>query len=247
MFDILKKEYLLKKAIVTGACGNLGSHFVRILGDLNYFIYAIDKDITNLRAAENIEPVELDITDQKAIKAFFSSISQLDVLVNNAGIGVFTPFEERSADDFKAVMNVNLLGTFLMSQGAIKLMKAQQSGKIVNLGSIYGVKSSDERIYGDSGRNNSEVYSMTKAGVIHLTKYMASHFGRYNIQTNCISPGGIYNGQSDDFVSSYEYKTPSGRMGCPEDITNALEFLCSNRSDYINGQNIIVDGGFVAW
>jgi NAD(P)-dependent dehydrogenase (short-subunit alcohol dehydrogenase family) len=115
------------------------------------------------------------------------------------------------------------------------------------LGSIYGVKSSDERIYGDSGRNNSEVYSVTKAGVIQLTKYMAAHFGKYNIQTNCISPGGIYNGQSDGFVTNYEYKTPSGRMGCPEDITNAFEFLCSRSSDYINGQNIIVDGGFTAW
>ena len=126
-------------------------------------------------------------------------------------------------------------------------MKKKNFGKIVNLGSIYGVKSSDERIYGDSGRNNSEVYSVTKAGVIQLTKYMAAHFGKYNIQTNCISPGGIYNGQSDSFVTNYEYKTPSGRMGSPEDITNALEFLCSCSSDYINGQNIIVDGGFSVW
>ena len=237
----------MKIAIITGAGGNLGNHFVKSLSDLNYFIYALDKDITKLDAKKNIKPIELDITDEKAIKIFFSSISRLDVLVNNAGIGVFTPFEERSAEDFKLVTDVNLLGTFLMSQAAIAIMKNQKSGKIINLGSIYGVKSSDERIYGASGRNNSEVYSMTKAGVIHLTKYMASHFGRYNIQTNCISPGGIYNDQSVDFVSNYEYKTPSGRMGCPEDITNALEFLCSPRSNYINGQNIIVDGGFVVW
>ena len=237
----------MKIAILTGANGNLGSNFLRSLRELDYFIYAVDKEIGEIKAEEFVESVQLDITDEKKVKDFYSTISSLDLLVNNAGVGVFTPFEERTADEFKMVTDVNLLGTFLMAQGAVKIMKKQNFGKIVNLGSIYGVKSSDERIYGDSGRNNSEVYSVTKAGVIQLTKYMAAHFGKYNIQTNCISPGGIYNGQSNGFVTNYEYKTPSGRMGCPEDITNAFEFLCSRSSDYINGQNIIVDGGFTAW
>ena len=126
-------------------------------------------------------------------------------------------------------------------------MKDQKSGKIVNIGSIYGQVSSDERIYGASGRNNSEVYSATKAGVIHMTKYMATHFGRYDIQTNCISPGGIFNNQSKEFIDNYCYKTPLNRMGCADDLQSTLLYLISDASTYTNGQNISVDGGFVAW
>jgi len=237
----------VKTAILTGANGNLGSNFLRSLRELDYFVYAVDKEIGEIKVEEFVESVQLDITDEKKVRDFYSTISSLDLLVNNAGIGVFTPFEERTADEFKMVTDVNLLGTFLMAQGAVKIMKKKNYGKIVNLGSIYGVKSSDERIYGNSGRNNSEVYSVTKAGVIQLTKYMAAHFGKYNIQTNCISPGGIYNGQSDDFVSNYEYKTPAQKMGSPKDITHVLKFLCSENVDYINGQNIAIDGGFLAW
>jgi 3-oxoacyl-[acyl-carrier protein] reductase len=237
----------MKIAIVTGANGNLGSKFLRTLRDLDYFVYAVDKEVGEINSEEFVESVQLDVTDEKKVSEFYLTISSLDLLVNNAGIGVFTPFEERTADEFRMVTDVNLLGTFLMAQGAIKIMKKQSFGKVVNLGSIYGVKSSDERIYGDSGRNNSEVYSITKAGVIQLTKYMAAHFGKYNVQTNCISPGGIYNGQADDFVSNYEYKTPAQKMGMPEDITNALIFLCSDNSGYVNGQNIAIDGGFLAW
>ena len=156
-------------------------------------------------------------------------------------------FEERTAKEFCKVMNVNLLGTYLMSQSSIKIMKNQKMGKIINIGSIYGQVSSDERIYGDSGRNNSEVYSVTKAGIIHLTKYMATHFGKYNIQTNCISPGGIFNNQSKEFVDNYIKKNPMNRMGTPADLQSAIKFLISDENTYLNGQNITVDGGFVAW
>ena len=88
---------------------------------------------------------------------------------------------------------------------------------------------------------------MSKAGVIQLTKYMASHFGIANIQTNSISPGGVYNSQSNDFVRNYESKTPMNRMATPEDLHSTLLFLLSPSSDYVNGQNIVVDGGFTAW
>ena len=237
----------MKIAILTGANGNLGSNFLEVLRNLNYFVYAVDKEIGDIKAEEFVEPVQLDIADEKKVEDFYLTISSLDLLVNNAGIGVFTPFEERTADEFRMVTDVNLLGTFLMAQGAVKIMKKQKFGKVVNLGSIYGVKSSDERIYGDSGRNNSEVYSITKAGVIQLTKYMAAHFGKYNIQTNAISPGGIYNQQSIDFVRNYECKTLMQRMGNVEDLLSTLLYLISDDTAYTNGQNISVDGGFLAW
>jgi len=237
----------MKKAIVTGANGNLGRDFVEMLSKNNYEIIAIDKCTKNIPNSKKISPVKLDITDDVAVSLFYKKVGTIDLLVNNAGIGVFTPFEDRTAEEFKMVTDVNLLGTFLMSQGSIKLMKKQNYGKIVNIGSIYGLKSSDFRIYGLSGRNNSEVYSATKAGIIHLTKYMAAHFGQYNIQTNCISPGGVFNNQSEDFISNHKNKTPLGRMASTKDISQALEFLCSEKSNYLNGHNIVVDGGFVSW
>ncbi len=236
-----------KKVILTGANGNIGRTFSEFLIAKGYFVYAVDLKIDKLKASKDIEPVQLDITHEESVHDFFSSIDHLSVLINNAGIGVFTPFEDRTAAEFKRVMEVNLLGSFLMSQSALKIMKEIGGGKIVNIGSIYGSKSSDERIYGKSGRNNSEVYSATKAGVINLTKYMAAHFGKYNIQTNAISPGGIYNLQSTDFVSNYEYKTPMQRMGAVEDLLSTLLYLISDDTTYTNGQNISVDGGFLAW
>ena len=236
-----------KKAIITGANGQLGSAFVRALTRKGYFVYAVDLNIEKIKSSENVQPVKLDITDEMAVHNFFSSVQGLDVLVNNAGIGVFTPFEDRTAAEFKKVMEVNLLGAFLMSQSSVKIMKNSDGGKIVNIASIYGSTSSDERIYGDSVRNNSEVYSATKAGLINMTQYMATHFGKYNIQTNSISPGGIYNQQSEDFVRNYEYKTPMGRMGKVQDLLSALFYLVSEDTQYTNGQDIAVDGGFLAW
>tara|TARA_B110001469_G_C9570449_1_gene282845 strand:+ start:8 stop:724 length:717 start_codon:yes stop_codon:yes gene_type:complete len=236
-----------KKAIVTGANGKIGRIFVESLVAKGYFVYAVDLKTEGLKTSENVELVQLDITEEESVHDFFSTVYNLSVLINNAGIGVFTPFEDRTAAEFRKVMEVNLLGSFLMSQSAVKIMKEKGGGKIVNIASIYGSISSDERIYGDSGRNNSEVYSATKAGVINLTKYMAAHFGKYNIQTNAISPGGIYNQQSIDFVRNYEYKTPMQRMGTVEDLLSTLFYLISDNTAYTNGQNITVDGGFLAW
>ena len=236
-----------KRAIITGANGQLGSAFVEALTEKGYFVYAVDLNIENIEASESVELVKLDITYETAVHNFFSSVQSLNVLINNAGIGVFTPFEDRTAAEFKKVMEVNLLGAFLMSQSSVKIMKNSDGGKIVNIASIYGSTSSDERIYGDSGRNNSEVYSATKAGLINMTQYMATHFGKYNIQTNSISPGGIYNQQSEDFVKNYEYKTPMGRMGKVQDLLSALFYLVSEDTQYTNGQDIAVDGGFLAW
>ena len=237
----------MKNAIVTGANGKIGRTFVDSLVTNGYFVYALDLNTDGFKISKNVELVKLDITEEESVHDFFSSVDNLSVLINNAGIGVFTSFEDRTAKEFKKVMEVNLLGSFLMSQAAVKIMKKKGGGKIVNIASIYGSTSSDERIYGDSGRNNSEVYSATKAGLINMTKYMAAHFGKYNIQTNAISPGGIHNQQSIDFVRNYEYKTPMQRMGAVEDLLSTLHYLISDDTAYTNGQNISVDGGFLAW
>ena len=237
----------MKKAIITGANGQLGKRFLESLVSEGYFVYAVDLNLGEISKSNYVQPIELDITNEKAVHHFFSSIKSVDLLINNAGLGVFSSFEDRTAAEFKSVMEVNLLGAFLMSQSSIKIMKPNNSGKIINIASIYGSKSSDERIYGNSGRNNSEVYSASKAGIISMTKYMAAHFGKYNIQTNAISPGGMYNHQSDEFVKNYEHKTPMSRMGRPDDLISTLLYLISENTQYTNGQDIAVDGGFLAW
>lgn len=234
--------------MITGASGQLGQTFVNHLkNDSDNFIYAADINIVDLQAAENVKPICLDVTSESDVVSFFASLNHIDVLVNNAGIGVFTPFEERTVEDFCAVINVNMLGTFLMCRESIKRMKMAKSGKIVNIGSIYGVVSSDFRIYGNSGRNNSEVYSMSKAGVIMLTKYLAANYAQYNIQVNSISPGGILRKQSADFVENYAHRTPAGHLADERDFLSTLDYLIAENSGYVNGLNAVVDGGFTAW
>jgi len=107
--------------------------------------------------------------------------------------------------------------------------------------------SSDPRIYDKSGRNNSEVYSMTKAGVIMLTKYLAAHYANFNIQVNSISPRGLLKQQSQDFLSNYSFREPVGRLANESKLMHALDFLISNENSYTTRQNIAIDGGFTAW
>ena len=239
----------MKNVVITGAGGQLGKAFVsHLLKDKQYKIYALDLNFTNLNVSTNsVEYVNVDITNEQEVVSFYKTLNSIDVLINNAGIGAFTPFEDRTVEDFMNVVDVNMKGTFLMCREAIKLMKPVKKGKIVNIGSIYGMVSSDPRIYGDSGRNNSEVYSMTKAGVLMLTKYLAVHYAPFNIQINAISPGGVIRKQSPDFLKNYNYRTPVGHLAKEVDLLPALDFLISAKNSYTTGQNIIVDGGFTAW
>lgn len=238
----------MKNIIITGSTGQLGRTFVKHLAkNQNMQIFACDTQVPDGTMPKNVEFVKLDITDENQVISFLNSLNKIDILVNNAGIGVFTPFEERTVEEFTNVFNVNLMGTFLMCREAIKKMRKVSMGKIINIGSIYGVVSSNPNIYGFSGRNNSEIYSASKAGVIMLTKFLAAHYANANIQINAISPGGIIRNQSDDFLSNYSSITPSKRLAKDIDLLPALDFLISDKNNYTNGQNIIVDGGFTSW
>lgn len=237
----------MKTVVITGSNGQLGSLFVETVLARGHFVIAVDKQHSTKLVSPKLKKTILDITSEEDVRAFFTKLQHIDVLINNAGIGVFSPFEKRTAAEFRAVTEVNLLGTFLMMQGAVSLMKKAGGGKIINIASVYGARSSDYRIYEDSGRNNSEVYSATKAGVISLTKYAAAHFGQNNVQVNSISPGGIFNNQTAGFVNNYENKTPMKRMGAPEDLCTTILYLMDDKTTYLNGQDIAIDGGFLAW
>ncbi|MBI2495556.1 MAG: SDR family oxidoreductase, partial [Candidatus Omnitrophica bacterium] len=233
-------------ALVTGALGQLGRQLVRVLGEAGAHVIVADLDegrcqqlCRQLREEHlNASWAAFDVTDPEAVRAAFQRFRQAyggcDVLVNNAGIAVFTPFEERAFEEFMKVLRVNVGGMFLCTQAAVPLMKDRPSGgRIVNIGSMYGVVSGDPRIYTDTARNTSEVYAASKAAVIQLTRYWAIHLARYRIRVNALSPGGIENQQGSDFVKQYSFRTPLGRMGQVTELSGALLFLASEASSYV--------------
>ena len=238
--------------LITGGNGQLGSalteHFLRHgahvrISDLQPSVS--EKLAARLRKRELADWTyhTMDVTDEASVRKAMDEIGSLDVLVNNAGTSVFTPFESRTPEEIDFVMDVNIKGTILCSKAAAGKM-AKSGGVIINIGSIYGVVPADKSIYGDSGRNNSEVYGATKAAVIHMTKYLAAYLGDKNIRVNAVSPGGIFNDQKQIFVDNYVKKTPLGRMASEDDIAETVLFLSSEGARYITGQNITIDGGF---
>ena len=125
-------------------------------------------------------------------------------------------------------------------------MVNRKFGSIINIGSIYGVVGPDFNVYENTELTMPAAYSAIKGGVINFTRYLASYYGKDNIRVNCVSPGGIFNNQTTEFVKNYEYKVPMKRMGNPEDISPAVSFLLSDDSTYITGQNLTIDGGWIA-
>lgn len=247
-----------KVAIVTGATGQLGYQFSAALLEAGANAVLADKISIPREKLENLKSIgpevmaiNMDVTQKNSIKNIVkkvvSKFGRIDILVNNAGFAVFTPFEKRSLDEFEKVINVNLKGVFLCSQIVGKQMIKQKSGNMINIGSTYGIVSPDHRIYGKSGRNSSEVYGASKAGVIQITKYLATHLSKYNIRVNCITPGGVFNYQDSEFVKKYSYKTPLGRMANETELKGAVVFLASDASAYVTGHNLVVDGGWTIW
>jgi len=203
---------------------------------------------------DNISYYSLDIADKKAVFDLYNELYNnqisIDVLINNAGVSTFEPFEERSEESFDWVSNVNLKGTFHCIQEYYKHQKNEKGGNVVNIASIYGLISPDPRIYKKGDRKNSEVYGATKAGIIQMTKYFAVHLAETGIRVNAISPGGIYNSknpQSEYFIDEYSKRNPMGRMANVEEMLGAILFLASDASTYVTGQNLVVDGGMSCW
>ena len=246
-----------KTVLITGAGGQLGKRFAQSFAAEGALLWLADTSTERLGAATAHLPAAnllgmlvMDVTQPELVERAFGQVKAhgaLDVLINNAGIGVFTSFWERNYSEFMQVMSVNAGGTFLCTREALRLMKDQGQGAIINIGSVYGVVSSDPRIYTDCARINSEVYSASKAAVIQMTKYFAVHAAPLGVRVNCVSPGGVFNHQGDDFVDNYAQRTPMNRMAKDWDICGAVIFLASPDAGYVSGQNIVVDGGFTAW
>lgn len=255
--DFLSSLYGLegKVAVITGAIGQLGRAFCeaflsggcRVIG-------------TDIRAGKsNLASIDyrtMDITSKESVSKTFEQVyeryGRIDILVNNAGVSTFEPFETREEKSFDWVMDVNLKGTFFCIQAYTNLFDKNhlQNGAIINIGSMYGMISPDFRIYEAGDRKNSEVYGATKAGIIQMTKYFATHLAKRNIRVNSVSPGGIFNPenpQADNFVKNYSFRCPMERMASANEMVGLVLYFASNAASYTTGQNVAIDGGMSCW
>ena len=235
-----------KKIIVTGASGGIGNSIVEKLYDRGANILATGTRIEKLeelkKKFKEIKILKFDISQHEQIEEFINNATDelggsLDCLVNNAGITKDNLTIRMSLDEWTKVININLTSTFLLSKYSIKKMMKNKSGKIINITSVVGHT-------GNVGQAN---YTASKAGIVSMSKSFALEYAKKNINVNCVSPGFISTAMTDQIEEKFKdaivLKIPANRLGKPEDVANAVVFLSSDDSDYINGETIPVNGG----
>lgn len=254
-----------RTAAVTGGAGPLGSVISHTLAELGATVIVVDVDADSCdRALESLSPggaghscVVADLRDPEATSSVRDHVEshhgRLDVLVNNAAFtgssgipGYAVPFAEQTAEAFSAASDLNLRAPFLLAQALAPLLGASGQGVILNVSSIYGVVAPNMNLYSGTAMGNPAAYGATKAGLAHLTRYLATVLAP-EIRVNAIAPGGIARGQDSAFVERYESLTPLGRMANEEDFRGAIAWLCSSASAYVTGQVIPIDGGWTTW
>ena len=235
-----------KNIIVTGASGGIGNSIIDKLNQAGANILATGTRIEKLNELkdrfENIKILKFNVSQTDKIEEFIDNATNelggnLDCIVNNAGVTRDNLAIRMSLEEWQEVININLTSTFLMTKSAIKKMLKNKSGKVVNITSVVGHT-------GNLGQAN---YTASKAGIVAMSKSMATEYAKKNININCISPGFIKTAMTDNLDDKFKEviisKIPSARLGDPDDIANAVLFLCSNQSSYINGETLHVNGG----
>ena len=235
-----------KNIIVTGASGGIGNSIIKKLNEAGANILASGTRIEKLeelkKKFESIKILKFDISQSDKIDEFIENATNelggsLDGIINNAGITQDNLAIRMSLDEWQKVININLTSTFLLSKFAIKKMLKNKAGKIVNIASVVGHT-------GNLGQAN---YTASKAGIVAMSKSLAIEYAKKNININCISPGFIKTAMTDKIDEKFKEvivsKIPSARLGEPDDIANAVLFLISDQSNYINGETLHVNGG----
>ena len=235
-----------KNIIITGASGGIGKSIVAKLHEKGANILATGTRVEKLEELKekfnNIKVLKFDISQHEKIEEFINNATEelggsLDCIINNAGITKDNLTIRMSLEEWTKVIDINLTSTFLMCKYSIKKMLKNKSGKIINITSVVGHT-------GNVGQAN---YTASKAGIVAMSKSLAIEYAKKNINVNCISPGFISTAMTDKIDEKFKdniiAKIPSNRLGNPKDVANAVIFLCSNMSDYINGETIHVNGG----
>lgn len=255
-----------KVAVITGATMWLGRDMAEIFAEngCDIIITSRIKEKAQ-KAADEISQkygvdaigVSLDVNSSESVEQFakesYGWRGHIDILVNNSGGGSGASeghLFDRSYEAIENMIKTNLIGTIFVCKAVGKYMKEQRSGKIINIGSIAGMVGRDRRMYYNSNKMEQPVdYAAAKGGIIALTRDLAAVLAPYNVNVNCISPGGFDKGDlPQEFVRLYGDRTPLGAMGrMGVDIKGAALFLATSASDYVTGINLAVDGGFSSW
>ncbi len=236
----------MKMAIVTGAARGIGLATARLFVDQGYQVAMVDRDEDALDAAvaslAGGTAFVCDVSDPAAVDEMVAAVlavsGRIDCLVNNAGVADFCPIEDTSFARWRTVMATNLDGVYLCSRAVLAALK-QSGGSIVNIASISGLRASTLRV----------AYGTSKAGVIHLTQQFAAEMGESGIRVNCVAPGPVRTKlaiavHSQEIIDAYHDAIPLNRYGSEAEIAEAIVFLGSEKSSYITGQTLAVDGGF---
>jgi NAD(P)-dependent dehydrogenase (short-subunit alcohol dehydrogenase family) len=260
-------------AIITGAAGLLGTDYCHTLASVGAHVVVADIDAQRsaLLADEVTEShgvdalaMEVDVADPDSVRGMvvktMDRFNRVDVLVNNAAIDPkFDPehadkhgnrFEDFPFPEWQHALDVNVTGMFLCAQAVSRPMLEAKRGVIVNISSTYGLVGPNQRLYQREGKPSQYkpvTYSVSKAAVLGLTRYLATYFAGTGIRVNTLTPGGVYAGHDDEFVRRYSEHTVLGRMAERDEIGNAMLYLVSDASSYMTGANLIVDGGWTAW
>jgi 2-deoxy-D-gluconate 3-dehydrogenase len=263
-----------QSAVVTGGLGLLGKQFSRTLAQAGAGVVVADLD--GKEAAKLADEIRqeggkaigfgVDVTDPASVKAMaeacVAEFGRLDVLVCSAakdpkfdsshiGAQSANAFETFPLQAWKDALDVNLTGMFLSAQAVVEPMLKQDHGVIINIGSTYGLVGPDQRIYERPGQEHKQFkpvyYTVTKAGVLGLTHYLATYYAGKNIRVNCLTPGGVYNNHDEVFTRNYSSRAVLGRMAKQDEMNGAILFLASDASTYMTGSNLVVDGGWTAW
>ncbi len=246
-----------KTAIVTGGGRGLGEQIATVFAEAGANVVVCSRKVENcIEVSEKLKQLgvesfalKCDITNPEEVKHVVDStvekFGRIDILVNNSGATWGAPVEEMPLEAFQKVLNVNLVGTFLMSQTVGKIMIEQKAGKIINIASVAGLRGSNPDVMNTIGYNTS------KAGVINFTRDLAAKWGQHNIHVNAIAPGFFPTKMSNVILERYGEKilegTPLGRYGTDKDIKGVALFLAAPASDFVTGETIVVDGGAITW
>jgi NAD(P)-dependent dehydrogenase (short-subunit alcohol dehydrogenase family) len=259
-----------KIVVITGATGILGRIYCRALAEYGatVVISDINQDDCDALASQltsdtagTLRGIAVDLSSEASIidwgRTILDTYGRVDVLINNAATkadGFFMPLEQYSIETWKEVMAVNVDAVFLAVRVLGPSMVARGQGNIINVSSIYGVVGPDQRIYEGSWYaelggtiNTPMIYSSTKGAIVSITRYLATYWGPKGLRCNCLTPGGVSSGQNEEFQRRYSDRVPMKRMAAADEMVGALLYLASDASTYVNGQNLIIDGGWTAW
>lgn len=257
-----------RTVVLTGSAGRLGNRFAHVLSQAGADVILLDinksenkkleKELSDLYKT-NPTAYTVDVNKpnkmQHLTKKIISKYSKIDILINNAhsvprkNPKLSEPFEKFPDDIWEIMVTETLRGLFFCSKEIGNVMSKQNRGVIINISSIYGMVGPDQRIYGTSKLNSPVAYSVTKGGVVNMTRYLASYWQGKNIRVNTLTLGGVNDKklQKPSFVKNYSKRTILGRMASKNDFDGALLFLASDASSYMTGANLVIDGGWTAW